>query len=425
MKIYKNTLNILTLIFVFLYPILPSYGEVNSDKLLHLIILIQIVGFIIFKKERQEVIQNIKKLKNDKIILSALALNILMYISSIYSVNKESTLLNSIIFSLFIIVYYTIAYTIKEKVYVKGLLISFLSVSVLSSFVSIYQTFITIEDSLMVDKDNRIISFLENSNNLGAYSILSIFIFVMLIVSSKKLSKKIFFSACTLLLATNIILSQSRNALLGLILGFILMAFLYNKRFVIYSSALLVILFIIPQSQERLLQIFDMSQNSSRIKIWKLTTLIIKDNPILGTGYETYSGLYTKYAKANPDLMNWSGYVAIHPHNVLLKFQSELGILGTIFIVLFIVFTLITLIKEMKNAKTALSKAILTGITISFIVFSLMNLIDSYYNILKITLTLFVVLGISNNHFRQVTVDNSLHHVTFDNSHLTGSSSDN
>lgn len=421
MKIYKNCLNLITIIFIFIYPILPSYGKVNFDSILQVILLIQLLGIIIFKKERQDLIKNIKRFKNDNILLFALALNILMYISNIYSINKSMTFLNSIRFSLFIILYYTIAYKIKEKHYKKLLLTSFLSVSVLSSIVSIYQAFKKVEESLVIDKDNRIVSFLENSNNLGAYSILSIFIFIMLVVSVKKISQKILFSICSILLFISIILSQSRNALLGLILGIILIAFLYSKRFIIYSFGMCIILFIIPQSQERLIQIFDMSQNSSRIKIWKLTNFMIKDNPILGTGYETYGTLYPVYLKENPNLMVRPEYIAIHPHNILLKFQSELGILGTILIIAFIVVTALTLIKQIKLAKNSISKAIIIGTTISFITFNFMNILDSYYNILKITLTLFVMLGISKNYF----TESESHRVKVDSDNSKEMSSNN
>lgn len=421
MKIYKNCLNLITIIFIFIYPILPSYGKVNFDSILQVILLIQLLGIIIFKKERQDLIKNIKSFKNDNILLFALALNILMYISNIYSINKSMTFLNSIRFSLFIILYYTIAYKIKEKHYKKLLLTSFLSVSVLSSIVSIYQAFKKVEESLVIDKDNRIVSFLENSNNLGAYSILSIFIFIMLVVSVKKISQKILFSICSILLFISIILSQSRNALLGLILGIILIAFLYSKRFIIYSFGMCIILFIIPQSQERLIQIFDMSQNSSRIKIWQLTNFMIKDNPILGTGYETYGTLYPVYLKENPNLMVRPEYIAIHPHNILLKFQSELGILGTILIIAFIVVTALTLIKQIKLAKNSISKAIIIGTTISFITFNFMNILDSYYNILKITLTLFVMLGISKNYF----TESESHRVKVDSDNSKEMSSNN
>lgn len=396
MKTFNNILNIFTIMFIIIYPILPSYDYVSTIVLLFLLLIIQILGLIFVEEERLEFLYNIKSFKDDKIILSALALNLLMYISTLFSVNKLMTIGNSLIFTTFILVYYAISYKIKDKFLINTLISGFLSVSVLSSLVSIYQAVKRIANDLPIDESNRIVSFLENSNNLGAYSILSIFIFIMLIFSVKKLYQKIIFLICSILQVINIILSQSRNALLGLIIGFVLLSFLYNKRFKIYTSVLFLILLIIPQSQGRLVQIFDMTQNSSRIKIWKLTGLIIKDNPILGTGYETYGTLYPIYIKENPFLMIRPNYLAIHPHNVLLKFQSELGILGTILLLIFIGVTTVTLINQIKITRNSISKSILIGITIAFISFNLMNLIDSYYNVLKVALTLFTVLGISN-----------------------------
>lgn len=406
MKIYKNILNLLTIIFIFISPLIPSYGKIGLDYLLMLIILIHLVDLIFFKEERKNFKKNLSLFKEDKILLTAILLNLLMYISLIYSVDRTMTLLNSYRFTYFIGLYLIIGYKIREKGYFKLLVSGFLSASVITTLYSFYQSFKLIEQNLSIDRTHRITSFLENSNILGAYSIFPLFIFVMLIFSAKKLSQKLLFSVCSILLMGNVILSQSRNALLGLILGFILIAFFYNRKFIIYSLLICLGLFLIPESQERLLQVFDMNQNSSRIKIWQTTNLMIKDNPLLGTGYETYGTLYPIYLEENPELIVRPDYISTHPHNVLLKFQSELGILGTILIIAFIVVTTLSLMRQIKLATNSKSKSILTGITISFIVFNFMNLLDSYYNVLKTALTLFVVLGISKKYFCESESEN-------------------
>ena len=406
MKIYKNILNLLTIIFIFIYPLIPSYGKIGLDYLLMLIILIHLVDLILFKEERTNFKKNLSLFKEDKILLTAILLNLLMYISLIYSVDRTMTLLNSYRFTFFIGLYLIIGYKIREKGYLKLLISGFLSASVITTFYSFYQSFKIIEQNLSIDRNHRITSLLENSNILGAYSIFPLFIFVMLAFSAKKVSQKWLFSICTILLTGNIILSQSRNALLGLILGFILIAFFYNKKFIIPSLIICLGLFLIPESQERLVQVFDMSQNSSRLKIWQTTNLMIKDKPLLGSGYETYGTLYPIYLEENPDLIVRPDYISTHPHNVLLKFQSELGILGTILIISFIVVTALTLIRQIKLAENSISKSILTGITIAFIVFNFMNLLDSYYNVLKTALTLFIVLGISKKYFSESESEN-------------------
>ena len=42
-----------TLMFIFIYPLIPSYGKVGLDYLLMLLILLNLAGLIFFKEERE------------------------------------------------------------------------------------------------------------------------------------------------------------------------------------------------------------------------------------------------------------------------------------------------------------------------------------------------------------------------------------
>ena len=168
MKLYKNVLNILIILFIVLYPILPSYGAINSDLILYSLFLVQLLGFIVLKKERQTVLENISLLLKDKIFISLSLLNIIMYASTIIAIDKKVTIVNSIRFSMYIFIYYSISYKLNGRNIFRILLNSFLGVAILSSLVSIFQLFKQIFSNISLDEEHRISSFLENSNNLGA-----------------------------------------------------------------------------------------------------------------------------------------------------------------------------------------------------------------------------------------------------------------
>lgn len=395
-RFYKNLLNTLIIIFVTLYPILPSYGNNNPDNILHLIFVVQALGIIFIPLERNYYINVMRNIKKDKIFLSLLMLNVLMYSSSLISVDREMTLGASTKFSMYICVYYNISYNLRGKKIYKILLTSFVGVAVLSSIFSIYQAYENLHFDKHIGAENRISSFLENSNILGLYAVLAIFIVIMLFLNSKNKYQKICFSTFSILLIVNIILSQSRNALLALVFGSILLSILYNKKLLLPSSIILSTLLVLPISRTRILDILSTNQNISRIKIWKITNLIIKDHSLFGVGYDTYSAVYPDYVTTYNDLMIRNDYIAYHPHNVFLKFQSELGIPGTIFFVLFIVLTLYNLYKNIKLSKSSKEKAIIIGTIVSFLCFLFMNVVDSYFNSPKAIITLCVVLGISN-----------------------------
>lgn len=395
MNLYKKLLNISTILYVTLYPILPSYGILSSDLILYLLFSVQFLGFIILKNERLKTLKSIPLLLNDKIFITLFLLNLLMYFSVIFAEDKRVSIVNSIRFTMYIFVYYSIAYKVEIKKDSRILIYSFLSISVISGFISIFQVIKLNFSSLHLDEENRIVSFLENPNNLGAYSVMALFILLLLFLNEKNKKFKYIFLVSSLLLVANIILSQSRNALLALIIGCVLTAIIYDKRFLIASVAIPIILMIIPQSRARLFDILSPDQNSSRIKIWKATELMIKDNPYFGIGYENYSVRYPNYIYHNQDLMVHGSYKALHPHNIFLKIQVELGILGSIVFLLFLLLTIYTLYKYITNANNSFNKSVLIGITISFITFQSMNLIDCYYSSLKVIITMFIMLAIS------------------------------
>ncbi|MDU5106369.1 O-antigen ligase family protein [Clostridium sp.] len=249
-----------------------------------------------------------------------------------------------------------------------------------------------------VDMEHRIASTLENPNNLGAYSIMVLFIFINYLIKTKNKKMKIISSIATLLLLFNIIVSQSRNALLALILGIFIFAILYNKRFLLYSIFVPIILFIIPQTRGRLFAVLDMNQNDSRLKIWKLTEIMINNNNrLFGLGYENYSLNYKSYLDSNPSYFVRESLLPLHPHNAILKFQVELGIFGTILFILFIIFSIWYFYKLVKYKINSDSLDLSLGLFVSFISFQIMNIIDCYYGPIKIMYSFFIILGILNS----------------------------
>lgn len=397
MNLYKKILYILLLIYITIYPILPTYGLINSDIILYCLALVYLIGLLIYKKERQNLFYIIKNIFNDNILLSIASLNLLMYLSVFIAIDKRAAFTNSIRFSMYIFVFYLISYKIKSLKQISTIIKCFIFTSFLSGIYSLIQIGYIFYLGYKIDPSIRISSFLENPNNLSAYSILSIFIVVSLLINSKNKKFKVLYASLLALLLVNIIFSQSRSALLAIVFGFLLFAILWNRKFLIVSVIIPLVLFIIPQSRVRFLQIFDASQNSSRLSIWKITKLIINDNPILGIGYENFSNSYSTYIKNNLSYSIGEGYVAIHPHNIFLKFQVELGILGTLLFILFltcIIFTFYRLFKtHIFNIE---NKILLIGFFTSFISFILMNLIDCYVSAPKIMMTFFILLGVLN-----------------------------
>lgn len=397
-NLYKNSLYIITLIFIAIFALFSSYGKLNSDLFIYILFLIQILGLIFLPEERKTFFKDIKNiLFKDKILLILIILNILMYFSMFVAVNKRTSLSHSIRFSMYLFIFYLICYKFNTN-QIKKITITFLYSSIFVSLIALYQVLYINILGNNIDMDHRIASTLENPNNLGAYSVLIIFTSIMTIFTNKNKNLKILSSIASLLLLFNIIVSQSRNSLLALVAGAIIITLFYNKRYVIFSIILPIILVIIPQTRMRLLDIFDMSQNSSRIKIWQITEIMIKNkNLLFGIGYENYSIEYPRYVESNMTYFVRESLKPLHPHNALLKFQVELGILGTLLFLLFIIISIWYFYKYSISHINNKSSDIYLGLFVGFICFQIMNIIDCYYGPIKIMYTFFIILAILNN----------------------------
>lgn len=396
MKIYQRLINILLLVYIILYPIIPTPKSFTTDIIIYILILLQLIGFVFIKKERNNIFDIIKNLFNDKIFLTLILLNLTMYLSAFVATDIRTTITHSIRFTMYIFIFYCISYKTTTKDH-RILFNTFISVATISGVYTVVQLIYTMYLGYSIDKTLRMPSFLENPNNLGAYSILAFFIVIMLLICTKKIAYKLFYGLSSVLLLINIMFSQSRNALIAIVIGAFIIAALYDKRFIILSFILPVIFLIIPSIRSRVFQIFDMSQNSSRFKIWNIDWLIIKDHPLAGIGYENFSVQYPLYTAQNPNFIVENGYIAIHPHNIFLKIQTELGIIGSVLFIAFIITTIITLYKLIKSIKNKFYSSITIGVLTCFITFIFMNLLDCYLNSPKVLATMFVILALANS----------------------------
>jgi hypothetical protein len=320
MNILSKIAQLILMIFIVLYPILPSFGKYNADLIIALLAILQIVTITFCKDCRIKFFKSLKNIKRDYLLLSLIFFNATMYLSILVATNKNTALGYSIRFSMYLFIFFYITYNIRIKKQLCLLLKTLVITNFIIGFIALYQIILYLTTGALIDESNRISSTLENPNNFGAYTILSIFIVLSFIISYKNKKATWFYYMVFVLQLISIISCQSRNALIFIVIGSFILAIIYDKRYIIISIILPSILFLIPQSRLRVLEIFDLSQNTSRLKLWKLTLLMIKDNP-LRKGYENYEFLYKPYVAKNMELRVWDGYQAYHPHNIFLKFK--------------------------------------------------------------------------------------------------------
>ncbi len=191
---------------------------------------------------------------------------------------------------------------------------------------------------------------------------LNIFTINSLIISFFYKSKINFF--VILLLIPCLIISNCNSAILGVLLGILslLIFFLFNiffkkKYFLIFSSILVMLIFLIiaknlPQKFSiEYVENFQPTIPTQIVDIhrqfmWGFSIKKFIDNPILGVGPDTSNFIPEGQKEIGSKYTGKMFLISSHPHNFLIELLLEVGILGFISFVIFIIFLNIEIAKR-------------------------------------------------------------------------------
>ncbi|OFI05795.1 O-antigen ligase [Clostridium acetireducens DSM 10703] len=403
MNFRRNIISFLIYLYIILLPLIPSkfkYKNIpfNGDIILALIILLYVFQLVFLKETRKRFIEGIKDLTKDYFNISIIILLFIMYLSIGYASSRTLAIKETFRFTTYIALYFIIKYEISSKRIIDNIIRCYISVSLLISFIGVYQY---IGGKGFVQKHGsetlvRIVSTLENSNNVGMFFILAVFPLIMLTLYEKEIKKKIFYGLTSFLFFINIILSFSRNAWLGFAIGCFILVLIYSIKLLFLFGGVGILALFLPPVFSRIKQIDDMSQNISRIKLWKTASIMIKDNPIFGVGNGNFAALYDSYITKYPDL-RYCSYKVYHPHNIFLKIQSELGIIGLVGFIGMIISIGFKLKKFINIIKDNFYKAFYSGVVASMVAFLFMNIVDNFFSAPKVIAYFWIILSISDN----------------------------
>ncbi|MDD2233688.1 MAG: O-antigen ligase family protein [Desulfitobacteriaceae bacterium] len=318
--------------------------------------------------------------------------------STFYAVNQGEALKESIRFSTYLVLYFVIKYHFADEKKSTGILKSYLFSCILISLLGLLQyvffVWPYIQQHLPVPI-YKIGSVLENSNNVGAFFTLVIFPLILLTLKTNNLKYKIVYGSITCLVLMNIFLSFSRNAWIALATGCILLIIIHNWKLIFLFAVAAGFALKIPLVYNRILQFADISQNSSRIKIWGVAIEVIRNNFWLGVGNANFSDVYNEYS-TKFDYITYEFAPGLHPHNIFLKIQSELGVLGSLAFISFLISGFKMLRRFAQSASSDFLQHFYQGYLISFLVFIQMNLLDNFFSAPKVRIYFFIFLAIAD-----------------------------
>ncbi|NMM61134.1 O-antigen ligase family protein [Clostridium sp. P21] len=397
MKILENVLYAFICIYIFILP--WKQGKTTyGDGILALIMFLYIIRLVLSSQSRRKMISDIKSFFHDYLSISMSILFLVMIISVSYSFDKKIAVSESARFLSYIILFFIIKYECNYKRYIHGIINSYVFSVCFICIFGIYQYFTGFGLSPEFMKydytDKKIAATLDNPTNLAAFLVLALFPIIMVSIYEKNKVKKSVYLLILVLVIINIVLTDSRNALIGVAIGAIILAIVFSWKLIFIIGPAAVISLFIPRISHRILDIANSSQNVSRIYLWKTALKMIKEHPILGVGNGNYVSLYDTYVKKYPEL-KYPWFTQRPTHNSYLKVTSELGILGIISFVCMLIFSLLKVKQVASSAKDKFYRYFCTGVFASMVGFYFMNISDNLFFVPKTTAYFWILLAIS------------------------------
>jgi len=140
-----------------------------------------------------------------------------------------------------------------------------------------------------------------------------------------------FWAAVLPLTVLALVLSMTRSAWVGLMLGMMLVATVRNYRLAIAATVPLIVLiwlFLPARFHERLMSSFDPQDTTNRVRaeLWTTGINIIKSHPYTGIGPRMVPRTFERYRNSH-EFPDWAYQ---HLHNNLIQIAAEMGILGLV-----------------------------------------------------------------------------------------------
>lgn len=303
-----------------------GWGKTIVFRIILSILIFLFIVQILLKKISFEYVKN--KIKFMPLLFRIFSILFCLYLlATIFSVDVSYSLWGDpfraggfITFSFYILFAIIIFLIIRQKNW-QSILDFSIVIGILVSIVAIFQQF-GIFSKFFISFTIRPGSTLGNPIFLAIYLLLIIFLTLTFGLLSKNRIKKIFyFFSLLLFFSVSIILTQTRAALVGLIIGFLWFFFGYPKKMrLLKISAMIILVFVIlgmyatktyldshlyvykkmppivSNTVDRVLSTFEgIKIIESRVSVWKISLNALKERPILGYGPENFHIGFDKY----------------------------------------------------------------------------------------------------------------------------------
>ncbi|WBW99451.1 O-antigen ligase family protein [Oceanirhabdus sp. W0125-5] len=384
-KINDYLLGIFLIIIPFSNKVVPIINiTIKSDIILFTFFLLFFIRMVILRNERRRFQEYLYNRCSSIFFLFLIALCFLMFLSISYSAYKVTALKESFRFFTYVILLIIIGYDYCEDKWIKTLINLIVLVMIIECVIGIIQfstgLFMIRAFSKEICGFNKIHGTFENPNTYAGFLVLLFYPIAVYSFQKIFIEKKKRYYILLLLILINLVLTMSRNGIIGIVVGGLILAIFYEKRAMYGVGVLGVLGAIVLKSRN----IFDISLNETRLKLWKCARLIIRDNPIKGIGNGNFRETYNIYIRHYPEVSVHSA-LNMPPHNSFLKVWSELGIISIIIFISILLYGGKSIYLCAKKCNNSIARLFFTGYMCSFLGFISMNMSDDLFFVPKLT----------------------------------------
>lgn len=414
-------------VFIPLLVINPWFVPLGFGKTIVFRILVSLALFIFIVKITSDkifYINSLSKLKSvSNIIYPLLAYLSLFFLSAVFSLDRtlsfwgEPTRSGGFVNFLFYCIFAILLFlSLEEKDWQKIFNFSIIT-GWLVCLVAVFQQF-EIYSNFFIPFSNRPVSTIGNPIFVAIFLNFTTALTIIKLLKNQKRAYKIFYIASIIaFLATSIVLTQTRAALLGLLAGILwfLLRYPKNKKTKAYVISVVLFFFIstfglkiyldnnldiyskfpktISQSLDRALSLYEgAGAGQSRIALWKISSKSLLENPVLGFGPENFSIAFEKYYE--PSLLSLESGNNVEEvqwwdraHNFILDIGITNGIPALIAYIIFFA-VLFWQLGKVKNSGLFINSIILQSTIIAYLTAVLF-----IFDFFDICLMLFIIIA--------------------------------
>ena len=324
---------------------------------------------------------------------------LVVFCSTMTSVNVSGSLVRGILFTAFLLFFYSVTSSGLER-HLNTVLWLLLAAAVGVSLYGIYQWFfperygdIWSDASLFPTISVRAYSTLDNPNVLGEYLLLVIPIACAFCFAADSWKKRIVCLIAIGITGICLLLTYSRGCYLGLLFAAAVFLVLLDRRFLFLGIVAVALcpLYLPESIITRFTSIGNLADSSTsyRLKIWLGTLDMLRDFWFCGIGpdYEAFITVYPAYAI--------HGTYAAHAHNLYLQLLCDSGIVGLLVFLGLMVSYYRMMLTAIRHERDRRARVLQIGGVSAVSGFLVQSLTDyTFYNF-PVTLLFLGILGLS------------------------------